>query len=96
MAQDTEQFTTEISAEELGKQLLSALAQVSIEGERLVVRLNGMPSVAIVKLDDLDALEAFEDAMDRRAAAVAIEEMRQDGGKTYSLEEVRRELGDIE
>jgi hypothetical protein len=94
MTQKLEEFVTEITEAELGNQLHAALSQVSLEGDRFIVRLPGLPPVAIVTLDDLKAIELHEDALDRKEIEASLEEMRHDGGQSITLEALEEELGD--
>jgi prevent-host-death family protein len=61
--------------------------RVRVRGERVVVERNGRPVVAVVSIEDLDAIERLEDAIDRRAARAALAR-----GNFIPWEEVKKSL----
>lgn len=65
--------------------------RVAYGGERLLIARRGKPRVALVSVEDLEMLEALEDAIDLAAARNALREAEHAG--TKPLQEVLRELG---
>lgn len=65
--------------------------RVAYGGERLLIARRGKARVALVSVEDLEILEALEDAIDLAAARNAIQEAERVG--TKPLREVLRELG---
>lgn len=76
-----------MSIGELRRHLAAAANRAGFKKNRIVVQRNGRPVAAIIPLDDLERLEAFEDALDARLADEAAAE-----NGAISLEEFRREL----
>lgn len=76
-----------MSIGELRRHLAAAVNRAGFKKNRIVVQRNGRPVAAIIPLDDLERLEAFEDALDARLADEAAAE-----NGAISLEEFRREL----
>ena len=70
-------MNTTISTGDLRQRLADTLNRASYAKDRIVVERNGQPVAAIVPLDDLNALEALEDAADARAA----DEAKAEGGR---------------
>jgi prevent-host-death family protein len=64
-----------------------AIGRVSYGGERIVIEKNGKPAAVLVSVQDLEQLEALEDARD-----LALVEARK-GEQSVSLEEVKARLG---
>lgn len=58
-------------------------------GERIGVTRNGKLAAVLVSVEDLEALEAFEEAQDVAAYRVA---KAKDDGERVSLDELRRDL----
>jgi prevent-host-death family protein len=69
--------------------LAEVIAGVSETGDRLAVTKHGRTVAFIVSVDDMQALEALEDAQDRAAYLAAKAE---DSGERISLEAARRTL----
>ena len=73
--------------------LADALEAVQGSDAHVILEREGRPVAAVISLRDLNLLdeyiEALEDAVDR----VEIARARQEGGRTYSLDEVMREAG---
>lgn len=65
--------------------------RVAYGGERLLIARRGKARVALVSVEDLELLEALEDAIDLAAARKALREAEDVG--TKPLREVLRELG---
>jgi prevent-host-death family protein len=65
--------------------------RVAYGGERLLIARRGKSRVALVSAEDLELLEALEDAIDLAAARRALREADDLG--TRPLEEVLQELG---
>ena len=80
-------MSTTISTGQLRQRLADALNRASYAKDRIVVERNGRPVAAIVPLDDLEVLEALEDAADARAA----DEAKAEGG-AIPLADFLREL----
>jgi prevent-host-death family protein len=80
-----------VSATEARSRLSKIISQAEFSGERTVFTRHGEPVAALVSLDDLKALQLYEDAVDVKRARESIEDARQNGG-TKSLEEFREEL----
>ena len=69
---------------------LSRIAgRVEHAGDRVVVSRNGRDAFAVVSVEDLEALERIEDAIDLDEARKA----RKGAGRNIPLAEVRKRLG---
>ncbi len=79
---------TTLTASELRANLADTLQRVAFKGERTVVTRSGKRLVAVIPVDDLELLEAIEDAMDVEAAKRALRERG-----TVSWEKVKADLG---
>ena len=79
---------TTLSTTELRSNLSDTLHRVAFKGERAVVTRSGKRLVAVVPVDDLELLEAIEDAMDVDAAKEALKERG-----TVAWAKVKAELG---
>jgi prevent-host-death family protein len=86
-----EDGSSAITAKELKEHLSAVLGRVQFGGEQLVVTKNGKPAAAIVPIEVLMALRAFEDAQDVEAARKARNEAQTEG--TISLAEMRVSIG---
>jgi len=64
-----------LSVVEIRNSLADVMAQVAYADQRFVIERKGRPMMALVSIEDLRRLEAFEDAMDsellRRAKAAS-------------------------
>jgi prevent-host-death family protein len=80
-----------VSATEARSRLSRLISRAESSGARTVLTRHGEPVAALVSLDDLKALQLYEDAVDVKRARESIEDARQNGG-TKSLEEFREEL----
>ena len=63
----------------------------NIDKERIVITTHGQPVAALVPIEDLRALEEFEDAQDVLDAKTALAEANRD--VTVSLAELKEQLG---
>jgi PHD/YefM family antitoxin component YafN of YafNO toxin-antitoxin module len=66
----------------------STLDQVVLEGERIILQLNGKAVAALVSIEDLEILAELEDELDLEAAQEALQEPG-----TVSWESVKTSLG---
>jgi prevent-host-death family protein len=76
-----------MSASELRAGISDAIGRVSYGGERIVIEKNGKPAAVLISVQDLELLEALEDARD----LAAIEAIRDE--ETVPWEQVKRDLG---
>ena len=81
--------TSEVTTRELRGQLADVLGRTMYAGERIGVTRNGKLAAVLVSVEDLEALEAFEDAQDVAAYRAA---KAKDDGQRVSLDELRRDL----
>ncbi len=71
-----------------------AMARAEHDKERVVVTRDGRPVAALVPIEDVEALEAIEDAYDSRLAAEAVAQWEAEGRPPdIPLEEIARQLG---
>lgn len=77
--------TSTISSRELREQLSDVIARVSYGGERVGVTKNGKLAAIIVSVEDVEALEAFEEAQDLAAYREAKAE---DDGERIALDDL--------
>lgn len=70
--------------------LIEAVTRAAQHGERVVFERAGDAYVAVIPVEDLDFLEALEDAQDTRAARDALAE---DDGTRIPWEDVKTDLG---
>lgn len=80
-----------VSAVEFRQGVSAVLSRVEYGGERVAVTRHGKPVAAMVPLEDLEALEALEDALDLAEAKKALTEAKRKGG--LSWKQVKKELG---
>lgn len=78
-----------LSTSELRKDVSDAISRVAYSGERIVLQRHHKDVAAIVPLDDLARLRAFEDEADRRAVARS----KKHRGKNVSWEDLKKESG---
>lgn len=78
--------TSTISSRELREQLSDVIARVSYGGERVGVTKNGKLAAIILSVEDVEALEAFEEAQDLAAYREAKAE---DDGERIALDDLR-------
>ena len=79
---------------EARREFAAIVAAAHYGAERTTITRNGKPIAAVVPLEDLKAMDALEDLMDRKVAQKRLADFRKHGGKT--LEAVRAELDDEE
>jgi prevent-host-death family protein len=91
MSESTETPDRTVSATEARGRLSKIISQAEFSGERTILTRHGEPAAALVSLDDLRALQMYEDAVDVNRARESIEDARENGG-TKSIEEFREEL----
>lgn len=70
---------------------LSLINRANVDKERIVITTHGQPVAALVPIEDLRALEEFEEAQDVLDAKTALAEADRDG--TVSLAELKEQLG---
>lgn len=70
--------------------LTDIVNEVAYAGKRIILTRKGRKLVAIVPLDDLDAIEAIENKIDLRAAKKAEKDIKKHG--TISWKEAKRKL----
>lgn len=79
-----------IPVSEARQNLAELCNRVAYGGERLVIARRGKGRVALVSAEDLELLQALEDALDVEAGRKALAEAAREG--TKSLEQLIREL----
>ncbi len=79
---------TTLTTVELRANLADVLGRVRHGHERIVITKSGKPVAGLIPYDELEAIEALEDQLDREA----LSEARADGGR-HLLKEVKKELG---
>jgi prevent-host-death family protein len=80
-----------VSISDARQSLADLCNRVAYGGERLLIARRGKSRVALVSVEDLELLEALEDAVDIAAAREALREAQKVGSKP--LEEVLQRLG---
>jgi len=84
-----ETVASEVTTRELRSHLSDVLGRTMYAGERIGVTRNGKLAAVLVSVEDVEALEAFEDAQDVAEYRAA---KAQDDGERVSLDELRRDL----
>ena len=79
---------TTFSTVELRTNLSDILGRVRHGHERVVITKSGKPVAGIIPYDELEAIEALEEDLDRKALEKARNE-----GRRHLLQDVKRELG---
>lgn len=69
-----------ISVSEARRTFSDLLGRAQYAHETFRITRKGKPVAAIVPLDDLEAMEALEDAMDMRAARASLKDAKDNGG----------------
>ena len=80
---------TDLSITAARKAFFDLFDRVVRKGDRVIVARRGKDRVAIIPVEDLEKLQALEDAADIAAADAAMAEL----GKRIPYDEVRKELG---
>lgn len=80
----------ELSADQRAT-LRAALKQVA-DGQQIILTADGVELAAMIPMGDLDLLTEVEDALDGELIDEARAEMAASGGKTMTLEELRKDL----
>ena len=81
----------EISATEARKDFARIVDAAYAKSERVVLTRNGRPVAAVVPIEDLEALEAYEEELDVRAVKQALDEQADEPPRPWA--EVKAELG---
>jgi PHD/YefM family antitoxin component YafN of YafNO toxin-antitoxin module len=84
---------THLTANQLRDNVDNALNRVVVDGERLVLRRNGRKVAAIIPIEDLKVLEAWEDRRDAEEAEKALKEFQESGQEAIPYEKIREKLG---
>ena len=80
-----------ISTGEARRQFSDVLNRAAYGKERIVLTRRGKPLVAVVPIEDVEALEAIEDRIDIEEARKVLAEIGKEG--TVPFEQVKMELG---
>lgn len=81
------------SVTEARREFANLVNRVTYGGERVVLTKNNKPAAAIVSAEDLDLLEAIEDAIDVQEAQKALRRMKANGERPIPLSQLKKELG---
>jgi prevent-host-death family protein len=79
-----------MSAVEARENLAEVINRVAYGDERIVLTRHGKALVAMVPIDDLEALDRFQDCLDGQLADEAWEEYQREGG--IPIEVIEQEL----
>lgn len=82
-----------LSADAGPEDVRRAVEAAKHEGHRVIVTRGGKPVAALVPLDDLQALEALEDARDAEAVRKGLEAYEREGHTWPALEQVAARYG---
>ena len=82
---------TKVSVSQAREDFSEVINQVCYAGQRIVLHRRGKPLVAIVSFEDLELLEALEDAVDLDAGKKALKEAAKKG--TIPWAQLKKELG---
>jgi len=85
----SEDEMTSVTISQARQGLSDIFDKVAFGRERIVVERRGKQRVAIVPIEDMEALEALEDKLDLELAVKALEEP----GESVTLDELKAELG---
>ncbi len=80
-----------ISTGEARRRWSNVLNRAAYGKERVVLTRRGKPLVAVVPIEDVEALEAIEDQIDIQEARKVLAEIGKEG--TVSFEQVKEKLG---
>lgn len=86
-----EHLPTHVSVSEAREDFAELVNRAAYGHERVLVSRRGRAIAAIVPIEDVEALERIEDEFDLTAAREALADP--ENAVTYSLEEVKTELG---
>jgi prevent-host-death family protein len=86
---DNEHDTGHVSVSEARESFADLVNRAAYRQERILIARRGKPIAAIVPMEDVEALERFEDEMDFQLARAALAEP--ENAVTYSLDEVESE-----
>jgi prevent-host-death family protein len=86
---DNEHGTGHVSVSEARESFADLVNRAAYRQERILIARRGKPIAAIVPMEDVEALERFEDEMDLQLARAALAEP--ENAVTYSLDEVEAE-----
>ena len=82
---------SKISATDARKDFARIVDAAYARSERVVLTRNGRPVAAVIPIEDLEALEDYEERLDAQAVKEAIDE--QGDEKPRSWKDVKAELG---
>ncbi len=83
-----------LSADDAPPAYAAAIGRAEHDKERVLVMRDGRPVAALVPIEDIEALEAFEDAEDERIGAEAMAQWEAEGRPPgTSLEELAERWG---
>jgi prevent-host-death family protein len=81
----------ELSVAEAREQFSDAINRAAYGKERIYITRRGKRVIAIVPIEDVEAIQVIEDAIDREEVEKALAEVKEKG--TISLAELKAELG---
>jgi prevent-host-death family protein len=84
---------TRVAASKVREELSHTLNRVAYGHERIVLHRHGKDLAALVPVEDLKRLEAFEDELDVMAARKALADARRKGAKPIAWEKAKKTLG---
>jgi antitoxin (DNA-binding transcriptional repressor) of toxin-antitoxin stability system len=90
---DMDDLLNPIPADAVPASFAAAITRAEAEKERVILTLDGKPVAAIVPLDDIQTLEALEDAADASAAAAGLARWEAAGRPTVTLNEMVEKYG---
>ena len=85
-----EHGTGHVSVSDARESFADLVNRAAYRQERILIARRGKPIAAIVPMEDVEALERFEDDMDLQLAREALADP--ENAVTYSLDEVESEL----
>jgi prevent-host-death family protein len=80
-----------VSVSEARESFADLVNRAAYRQERILIARRGKPIAAIVPMEDVEALERFEDEMDLQLAREALADP--ENAVTYSLDEIEPKLG---
>ena len=87
---DAEHSSGHVSVSEARESFADLVNRAAYRQERILIARRGKPVAAIVPMEDIEALERFEDEMDLQLAREAL--ANPENAVTYPLDEVEAEL----